>query len=92
MVDTISCRFVQGPFGRPRTDMLVGVVRHMAPPNQIIVNEAQGSRKPLLFMDQPTIKLGLDPIMSPAFLTEGCQLQQRRNLHMKHGKVRPTHT
>src|SRR2546430_1782803 len=72
--------------------MLRGVVRHMAATNKIIVDKAQGGRKPFLVMDQPTIEFGLDPIVSPALLTKGRQLHKGSNLHMKHGKVRPAGT
>jgi hypothetical protein len=69
--------------------MLIDVVRHRASPNEIIVNEAQGGRKPFLFMDQPTITFGLNPIVAPALLPERCPLHQRSNFAMKQGKVRP---
>ena len=38
------------------------------------------------------MEFGLDPIVSPAFLTKGGQLHKGSYLRMKHGKVCPAHT
>src|SRR5215831_9484271 len=43
-------------------------------------------------MNQTTIKFGLNPIMSPALLTERRQFHQGGNFDMKHGKICPTRT
>ena len=92
MVETISVALRRHRVGSTGTDVLRSVVRHMASPNEIIVNEAQGGGKPFLFVDQSTIEFRLDPIVSPALLTKGGQLYQRSYLRMKHSKVCPAHT
>src|SRR5262245_33076314 len=61
----------------------------MSAPNHIIVNKAQRCRKDFARVDEPTVELRLYTIMVPSRRTKIRELEQGRNLGMKHGIVGP---
>jgi len=54
------------------------------------MNGSQRSGKQLASVDEPPIELCWDTIMPPLLLAELCELDQRRDLSLKHGKIGAT--
>src|SRR5262245_57341643 len=72
--------------------MLIGIVCETPSANEIIVDGPQRSGKQFTRTDEPAVEFLLNTIMPPLTLAELCQLDQRRDLSLEHGKICPTGT
>jgi hypothetical protein len=62
----------------------------MSSAHGIIMDRAQGGRKDLASLDEPTVELRLDTLMPPLLLAELCELDQSRDLSLQNSKIGST--